>query len=446
MIKKIVKEKNKSLFEKDVSKKGPVPLAERVRPLTLNELVGLNDVIGEETPFGAQIKRDKIKSTILWGAAGSGKTTIAKIISKTTKLPFISISAVLSTIKEVKEVMESAREIWAEEKKSTILFIDEIHRFNRAQQDAFLPYLEEGSVILIGTTTENPSFHLTEALLSRCQVVVLPPLSKETIIQILKKAILKDEIIKEKAGIINDEVLETIAQLSSSDVRFALNALESYLLYYPEKFSKDAETLRKWFSKSKVIYDKSGEEHYNLISALHKSIRNSDPQASLYYLYRMLEGGEDPLYIVRRLVRVATEDIGNADPKALRMALSAKDAVDFLGMPEGDLALAQVVIYLCAAPKSNSLYIASKEVKEDLRKGKRFPVPLHLRNAPTSLMDELGYGKGYIYAHDEEGTVAKMECLPEELRGRRYYYPKEVGYEKKIKENLEIYEKRKRGK
>ncbi len=443
------REKSKTLFEEMTlsENKGPAPLAERVRPFNLDELVGLQSVVGEDTPFGAQIKTDTLKSTILWGGAGSGKTTIARIISGKTSLPFESLSAVLSSIKEVKELMESSREIWQKEKRSTILFIDEIHRYNRAQQDAFLPYLEEGSVILLGTTTENPSFHLTEALLSRCQVVVLPPLSKQAIFTILQNAIQKDKKIKEIAEKkVTDEILMTFAELSSSDARFALNSLEAFVLYYPENGSKDSNSIFKWLSKSKVVYDKSGEEHYNLISALHKSIRNSDPDASLYYLYRMLEGGEDPLYIARRLVRVAIEDVGNADPSAIRVALSAKEAVDFLGMPECDLALAQAVVYLCASPKSNTLYMAASAVKEDLRKGKRYPVPLHLRNAPTSLMDELGYGKGYIYAHDEEKGVADMECLPPELKGRKYYHPKETGYEKKIKEWLEMWEKRKKGK
>lgn len=431
----------KQLFEKS---KGPAPLSERVRPLDFKDLVGLESVIGENTPFGSQIKEDNIVSTILWGSAGSGKTTIAKIISKKTKCPFSSISAVLSSIKEVKEVMLNARKKWEENGQSTILFIDEIHRYNRAQQDAFLPYLEEGSVILLGTTTENPSFHLTEALLSRCQVVVIPPLTKESIQTILIKAIEKDEKIKESGyNKIEKNLIETFAEISTGDARFALNILESYIFHYPKDGEREPKSVLKWLSKSKIVYDRSGEEHYNLISALHKSIRNSDPNAALYYLYRMLEGGEDPLYIARRLVRVAIEDIGNADPVALRVALSAKEAVDFLGMPECDLALAQTVVYLCACPKSNSLYKASIEVKEDLKKGKRYPVPFHLRNAPTKLMEELGYGKNYIYAHDEKKGIAKMECLPNELKGRKYYIPKETGYEKKIKEWLEMWEKRK---
>ncbi len=424
--------------------KGPVPLSERVRPFNLNELIGLNEVIGENTPFGAQIISDSLTSSILWGPAGSGKTTIAKIISKRTRNFFSSISAVLSSIKEVKEVMIRAKRRWQEEGRSTLLFIDEIHRYNRAQQDAFLPYLEEGSVILLGTTTENPSFHLTEALLSRCQVIVIPLLSKESIVKILENAIKNDRKIKEKAETkIKAGLLETFADISAGDARFALNALESFVLHYPEGMGIDPPSIVKWLSKSKIVYDRSGEEHYNLISALHKSIRNSDPDAALYYLYRMLEGGEDPLYIARRLVRVAIEDIGNADPVALRLALSAKDAVDFLGMPECDLALAQTVVYLCASPKSNSLYVAASEVKKDLKEGKRYPVPLHLRNAPTKLMEEAGYGEGYIYAHSEEQGIAKMECLPLQLKNRKYYHPKETGYEKKIKEWLDLWKKRK---
>lgn len=424
--------------------KGPAPLSERVRPFNFEDLIGLEGVTGENTPFGSQIRSDSLISSILWGPAGSGKTTIARIIARKTKNHFSSISAVLSSIKEVKEVMGRAKKEWEEEGKSTLLFIDEIHRYNRAQQDAFLPYLEEGSVILLGTTTENPSFHLTEALLSRCQVVVIPPLSKESIKKILTNALEKDEKIKEAAEEkVENDLLETFADISSGDARFALNALESYIFHYPKNRGKDSESVVKWLSKSKIVYDRSGEEHYNLISAMHKSIRNSDPDAALYYLYRMLEGGEDPLYIARRLVRVATEDIGNADPVALRIALSAKEVVDFLGMPECDLALAQAVVYLCACPKSNSLYTAASEIKSDLKKGKRYPVPLHLRNAPTKLMEDLGYGRDYIYAHDEEKGIAKMECLPKELKGRKYYHPKETGYEKKIKEWLEMWQKRK---
>ncbi|MCX7830040.1 MAG: replication-associated recombination protein A [Acidobacteria bacterium] len=427
-----------------VRTKGPAPLSERVRPFNFEDLIGLESVVGENTPFGSQIREDSLSSTILWGPAGSGKTTIARIIAKRTKNSFSSLSAVLSSIKEVKEVMSRAKKEWEYEGKSTILFIDEIHRYNKAQQDAFLPYLEEGSVVLLGTTTENPSFHLTEALLSRCQVVVIPNLSKDSIKKILTNALDKDEKLK---GIcpekVEENLLEIFAELSLGDARFALNALESYILYYPKNRKKDPKSVVDWLSKSKIIYDRSGEEHYNLISALHKSIRNSDPDAALYYLYRMLEGGEDPLYIARRLVRVAIEDIGNADPAALRVALSAKEAVDFLGMPECDLALAQTVVYLCASPKSNSLYIAASEIKNDLRKGKRYPVPLHLRNAPTKLMEDLGYGKDYIYAHEEEKGIAKMECLPPELKGRKYYSPKETGYEKKIKEWLDMWKKRK---
>lgn len=426
--------------------KGPVPLSERVRPFNLEELVGLESIIGENTPLGSQIRQDSLVSTILWGPSGCGKTTIARIIAKRTKNFFSSISAVLSSIKEVKEVMIRAKRRWQEEERSTLLFIDEIHRYNRAQQDAFLPYLEEGSVILLGTTTENPSFHLTEALLSRCQVVVIPPLSRESVVCILKMALEKDKELKNMPNAaVEKDLLQTFAELSSGDARFALNALESYILHYPEGKRKDRKSVVKWLSKSKVVYDRNGEEHYNLISALHKSIRNSDPDAALYYLYRMLEGGENPLYIARRLVRVAIEDIGNADPAALRVALSAKEAVDFLGMPECDLALAQTVVYLCASPKSNSLYVAALEVKKDLENGKRYPVPLHLRNAPTKLMNELGYGEGYFYAHNEEKGIAKMECLPEELKGRKYYYPKETGYEKKIKEWLDLWKKRKEG-
>jgi len=422
---------------------GQAPLAERVRPSLFDDLIGMQGVVGENTPFGAQVRSDSLQSSILWGPAGSGKTTIARIFSKMTKHPFTSLSAVLSSIKEVKETMEKAKALWLDEGTSSILFIDEIHRYNKAQQDAFLPYLEEGSVVLLGTTTENPSFHLTPALLSRCQVVVINPLTTEGIVTILEKALRKDEMMAEKGGHPSQELIETFARVSSGDARFALNLLEAFVTHYPKDKPKTVEAILEWVSKSRVIYDHAGEEHYNIISALHKSIRNSDPDAALYWLYRMLEGGEDPLYIARRLVRVAIEDIGNADPAALRVALAAKEAIDFLGMPECDLALAQAVVYMAASPKSNSLYVAASEVKADLRKGKRFPVPLHLRNAPTKLMEDIGYGEGYKYAPDEKKGIAKMECLPKELKGRKYYHPKETGYEKKIKEWLEMWEKRK---
>lgn len=423
--------------------KGPAPLAERVRPLSLNELIGLENLVSSESPFGAQILKDELKSTILWGQAGGGKTTIAKIILKMTKCKVASLSAVLSSIKEAKEIMEKARKNWREDGLSTILFIDEVHRYNRAQQDAFLPYLEEGSVILLGTTTENPSFHLTSALLSRCQVVVLPKLSVDSIVKILKRAIELDDEVKKGREKLTDEILYLLAEMSDGDARFALNSLEAFVIHYPQKGGLDRESVSKWLLRSNVIYSRD-EDHYNFISALHKSIRNSDVDGALYYLFRMLEGGEDPLYIARRLVRIASEDIGNADPVALRVALSAKEVVDFLGMPECDLALAQVVIYLCAAPKSNSIYLASKEVKKDLREGKRYEVPLWLRNPVTPLMEKIGYGEGYKYAHDEEDFVSDMECLPPQLKGRRYYFPKEVGYEKRIKELLEDWEKKKK--
>jgi putative ATPase len=430
----------KKLFE---TAAGQAPLAERVRPSLLDELIGLQNVVGENTPFGAQIRSDSLQSSILWGPAGSGKTTIARIFSKLTKHPFTSISAVLSSIKEVKENMEKAKSLWVDEGLSSILFIDEIHRYNKAQQDAFLPYLEEGSVVLLGTTTENPSFHLTPALLSRCQVVVISALSVEGVVTILENALKKDKVISEKCAGLEKELIKTFARVSSGDARFALNILEAFVTHYPADKPKNIEAVLEWVSKSRIIYDKAGEEHYNIISALHKSIRNSDPDAALYWLYRMLEGGEDPLYVARRLVRVAIEDIGNADPAALRVALAAKDTIDFLGMPECDLALAQAVVYMAASPKSNSLYMAAAEVKADLRKGKRFPVPLHLRNAPTKLMEDIGYGEGYKYAPDEKKGIAKMECLPKELKGRKYYHPKDTGYEKKIKEWLEMWEKRK---
>ncbi|MCI4398768.1 MAG: replication-associated recombination protein A [Acidobacteria bacterium] len=424
------------------SGQGAAPLADRLRPRRWEDLLGLDAVAGPETPLGRQLREDSLVSTVLWGPPGCGKTTIARLAQLHTKRPFEGVSAVLSTVKEVREVMERARGAWRSGEPSTILFVDEIHRFNKAQQDAFLPYVEEGSVILLGTTTENPSFHLTSALLSRCRVVTLPPLDETRILEIMRRAVLNDEALLRKQREIPEAVLSELARMAAGDARFALNALEALCLQYPEEKALDPPSARAWLTSGRVVYDWGGEEHYNLISALHKSIRNSDPDAALYWLFRMLEGGEDPLFIARRVVRAASEDIGNADPRALRLALDAKEAADFLGMPEGDLALAQAVAYLAAAPKSNRIYEAASAVKSDLKAGHRYPVPLHLRNAPTRLMASSGYGDGYRYAHDEPEGVAAMECLPEKLRGRRYYYPKETGMEAKVKEWLHLWEER----
>ena len=418
------------------------PLAERVRPRRWEDLEGLGSVVGPDTPVGRQLTSDTLASILLWGPPGSGKTTFAKLVQSHTGRPFVGLSAVMANLKDVREVMERARARWRGDGVPTILFMDEIHRFNKAQQDAFLPYLEEGSVVLVGTTTENPSFHLTPALLSRCRVAVFKPLDEEGIQRILGRAMQDDPTLREKGRPIAEDVLCEIARLAAGDARFALNALEALVLHFPEGQDLAPASVREWLSSGRVVYDWGGEEHYNLISAYHKSIRNSDPDAALYWLARMLEGGEDPLYIARRLVRAASEDVGNADPQALRRALDAKDAIDFLGMPEGGLALAQATLYLAAAPKSNRTYLAQKAVESDLRAGRRYPVPVALRNAPTRLMKEQGYGEAYRYAHDEDEGVSDLDCLPSQLAGRVYYTPKESGFETRIAQWLALWKER----
>jgi putative ATPase len=428
------------------SSKAPLrsaPLAERMRPRSLDELSGQEHLVGPGKPLRVQIERDSFDgsgsgSMILWGPPGVGKTTLAKIIAETTQATFIEFSAVLSGIKEIKQVMAAASQA-SEMHSRTILFIDEIHRFNKAQQDAFLPYVERGAIRLIGATTENPSFEIISALLSRCRVYVLEPLTEEQITALLRRALEdKERGLGALELTADDDALKLIASYSSGDCRSAYNTLEvAAQLAVETKKKIDKAIAGDAVQQRVLIYDKSGEEHYNLISALHKSVRNSDPDAALYWLARMFAAGEDPLYLARRVVRMAVEDIGLAAPEALNLTLSAKEAIDFLGSPEGDLALAEAVVYLCLAPKSNSVYTAYGAVQREVEEARQEPVPLHLRNAPTKLMKELDYGKGYRYAHNEEGKVAEMDCLPDSLRGRTYYHPTREGREKLLAQRME---------
>jgi putative ATPase len=453
-----------SLFEDDEprGRKAPAPLAERMRPRSFDEFVGQEELLAPGKPLREAIERDLLQSIILWGPPGTGKTTLARIIADTTKARFVSFSAALAGIKEIREVMSDAERLRRTTGRRTIVFIDEIHRFNKAQQDAFLPRVEAGDIVLIGATTENPSFEVNAALLSRSKVFVLRGLVTEEVEVILRRAVADPErgYGKERVDI-GDDALHAIAVHANGDARAALNVLELSVASAPvvaergeevpaervrgpgapglreDRRHVDLHHVEQSIQRRALLYDKSGEEHYNLISALHKSMRNSDPDASVYWLARMLEAGEDPLYIARRLVRFASEDVGNADPRALTVAVAAKDAVHFIGMPEGNTALAQAAIYLATAPKSNAVYEAYSQAAEDAHKDVAQPVPLHLRNAPTKLMKDLEYGKDYRYAHDEQDAIADMSCLPPALEGRQYYDPKERGFEKEIKRRLE---------
>jgi putative ATPase len=417
------------------------PLAERMRPRTLDEFTGQESLLGPGKPLRTQIERDDIGSMILWGPPGCGKTTLARLIARMTHSEFIAFSAVLTGIKEIKEVMAAAEHARRGGRR-TIVFIDEVHRFNKAQQDAFLPHVEAGNITLIGATTENPSFEVIAPLLSRTRVYVLQALSTEQIEALLRRAIAdKQRGLGSENIAISDEAIQHIAVFSGGDARAAYNTLEAGV----RAVSPDAagrrtitrELLAELLQRKFLLYDKSGEEHYNLMSALHKSVRNSDPDASLYWLVRMLESGEDPLYIARRLVRMASEDIGLAEPGALAVTIAAMQAADFVGPPEGNLALAQAAVYLSLAPKSNALYTGYGSVTSDLERTRAEPVPHHLRNAATGLMKNLGYGKGYEYAHDQEGKLTGMTCLPESLAGKTYYHPTDQGFEARLRQRLE---------
>jgi len=417
-----------------------------MRPRTLDEFVGQGALIGPGRPLRLAIERDQLQSIILWGPPGTGKTTLARLIANVTRAHFISFSAVLAGIKEIRAVMTEAEEARRRLGRRTILFIDEIHRFNKAQQDAFLPRVETGDIVLIGATTENPSFEVNSALLSRSKVYVLKGLGPEEIVMILRRALEdRERGLGNLEVTADDDALAGIARYANGDARVALNTLETTVSAAGSNRRIDAKLVAEVAQSRALLYDKSGEEHYNLISALHKSMRNSDPDATVYWLARMIEAGEDPLYIARRLVRFASEDIGNADPRALTLAVAAKDAVHFIGMPEGNTALAQAAIYMAVAAKSNAVYRAYLAAADAASKEIAEPVPLHLRNAPTRLMKDLEYGKGYRYAHDEaEGVAADMVCLPPAHEGRQFYEPTDRGLESEIRKKIEEL-RRKRG-
>ena len=424
-----------------------VPLADRMRPNTLEEFEGQEHLVGAGKILRRAIEKDEIQSIILWGPPGTGKTTLAHIIAHLTKSTFVSFSAVVSSIKEVREVVKKAAEQKKFHNTKTILFVDEIHRFNKAQQDAFLPHVEKGTIILIGATTENPSFEVISPLLSRSKVFVLNPLTDENIVSILNRSIAdKERGLASLSPRVDSDALRFIAQMSGGDARTALNTLEfAVLTTSPNKEEVREVNLKiaeEAMQKKALLYDKDGEEHYNLISALHKSLRDSDPDGALYWLTRMLQAGEDPLYVARRMVRFASEDIGNADPMALQIALSAMEAFHFIGSPEGELALAQAAIYLATAPKSNRVYTAYLKVLEDIEKTGALPVPLHIRNAPTRLMRDLGYGKGYKYAHQFPDAVVDQNHLPKPLEGKTYYHPTDRGFEQVLKKRLEEWRKK----
>jgi putative ATPase len=427
-----------TLFDREELSTKTVPLAEKLRPQTLEELLGQTKLIAENSPLRQMIESGEYHSFILWGPPGSGKTTIARIIEKNSGYNFIRFSAVLASINDVKAVMKEADYLHRTQNKRSILFIDEIHRFNKSQQDAFLPYVESGAIILIGATTENPSFEVIPALLSRCTVFVLEPLNENDLKIILKRGFAELKLEED------EEVINWMAQNAGGDARRVLNDLELVLPYLQNKPHPKTEELAKFLAKKTMFYDKNREEHYNLISALHKSLRGSDPQAGLYWLARMLEAGEDPRYIVRRLIRFASEDVGLADPNALVQAIAVKEAVLFIGMPEASTALAQLVVYLATAPKSNALYTAYEEAAEDARKTSHYGVPLHIRNAPTQLMKDLNYGRDYHYDHKYEYKYYYQKYFPEQMPEKIYYKPGTYGFEKEIQKRIDWWAKLKK--
>jgi len=423
------------------------PLAERMRPRSLSEFIGQRRAVGEGTLLRNAVEKDRVFSMILWGPPGCGKTTLAGIIAAETRSHFVHFSAVLSGVKDIRAVIETAKEQRQLHRRRTLLFVDEIHRFNKAQQDAFLHHVESGLITLIGATTENPSFEVIAPLLSRCRVITLEPLTEEDVARILDRALKDPERGLGRIQLsLTAEALGTVVRISGGDARIALNSLEIVAAVAGRQKEAadtsppavvDPDGVKKILQERVLLHDKSGESHYNLISALHKSLRGSDPDAALYWLGRMLEAGEDPMYIARRMIRFASEDIGNADPQALAVALNAMEAFRFLGHPEGDLALAQAAVYLATAPKSNCVYTAYASAKETLRETGTLPVPLHIRNAPTGLMKALGYAKDYRYAHDYAGAYVPQTYLPEALKDKRFYFPSDRGWEKTIKQRLE---------
>lgn len=427
---------NPSLFSSEPHE----PLAARMRPRTLEEFVGQEHLLGPGKPLRRAIESDRVGSMIFWGPPGSGKTTLARLISKFAGADFILFSAVMSGVKDVRVAVERAEKRRAFDGGRTILFVDEIHRFNKAQQDAFLPHVEGGTLILIGATTENPSFEVNSALLSRMTVYILYQLSDKNLVKILRAALTDSERGLGALQInAKDEVLELMAALCNGDARRALTLLEASANDLESQGSHDltAELIRDIVQRKTELYDKSGEEHFNVISALHKSLRGSDPDAALYWLYRMLEGGEDPLYIARRMIRFAVEDIGLADPRALTIALAAKDTYHFLGSPEGELALAEAVVYMAVSPKSNAIYMAEKAVKRTIGENPSEPVPMWIRNAVTNLMKRVGYGKGYLYAHDFDEGIVDQNYLPDRLAGTKFYHPTDRGLEDRIRQRLD---------